>query len=347
MPAQEILQTRQGTPAASNVQPTLNDGPSSTTIANMNLEGMGGAGGVASTQGPGAAWNYQNYLQNTTNAINSMYDQRSKAALGALEEAYNLNLSNATAARDKLPGQYQTQANDMAAQYERNRRNLNEQAAANGINTGAGSQQRLALNNVWNQNYGRLRTAQAGAIAEANRDINNLTSAYNTKRATTIADIEAQRQAAILEAQEQQYNRDLQQAQLRASYGDFSGFSALGYDQQTINNMRQVWIAQNPLLAYNTGAINANQYHKMTGKYAPGYEPDYGGYGGGGGGDNDDTTDKSDSTTQTTKYMGPSKRAGSSTNSTGNTGYWNEPYNRLMDTLYSSFPKSGATRTVK
>jgi hypothetical protein len=322
MPTQEILQTRQGTPATSNVEPLLDQ--NKTPISNMNLEGMGGAGGVASTQGPGAAWTYQNYLQNSTNAINSLYDQRTNAALGALEEAYNLNLSNATAARDKLPGQYQTQANDMAAQYERNRRNLNEQAAANGINTGAGSQQRLALNNVWNQNYGRLRTAQAGAIAEANRDINNLTSTYNTKRATTIADIEAQRQAAILEAQEQQYNRDLQQAQLRASYGDFSGFSALGYDDTTIKNMRQVWIAQNPLLAYNTGAINANQYHKMTGKYAPGYEPDYGGYGGGGGGGDkdDDTTDKSDSDVPQSSYGGGNGGGytpGGSTSSTGNT----------------------------
>ena len=311
---QTILQNRQGTAATSNVQPALNQ-----PAAGANLEAAGGAGAQASAQGPGSAWTYQNYLQNSQNAINSMYDQRINAALGELEEAYNQNLSNATAARDKLPGQYQTQANDLAVQYERNRRNLNEQAAANGINTGAGAQQRLALNNVWNRDYGRLRTAQAGAIAEADRDITNLTSAYNTKRATTKAEIEAQRQAAILEAQEQQYNRDLQQAQLKASYGDFSGFSALGYDQTTINNMRQVWIAQNPLLAYNTGAINASQYYKMTGKYAPGHEPEGGGgYGGGGGGD---PTNKSDSTSlaDPTKPLGKATQGRTSANTSTTT----------------------------
>ena len=45
--------------------------------------------------------------------------------------------AEAEAARDKLPGQYQ-QANDLAAQYERNRRNFNLQAEASGLNTGSG-----------------------------------------------------------------------------------------------------------------------------------------------------------------------------------------------------------------
>lgn len=273
------------------------------------------------------AIDYQNYLQNSTDAINTMYNERSNAALGELEAAYNQNLSNATAARDKLPAQYNAQANDLAVQYERNRRNLNEQAAANGINTGAGSQQRLALNSTWNRDYGKLRTAQAGAIAEADRDITNLTNTYNSKRVSARAEIEAQRQAALLQAQEQQYNRDLQQAQLKAGYGDFSGFTNLGYDQNTINNMRQVWIAQNPLLAYNTGAITAAQYYKMTGKYAPGYEPQDsgGGYGGSSGGSSDKSDDSNPLNPLAAGIVG------------GSTKVWNAPYDRLTAELEKRF----------
>ena len=46
--------------------------------------------------------------------------------------------AEAEAARDKLPGQYRQQANDLAAQYERNRRNFNLQAEASGLNTRSG-----------------------------------------------------------------------------------------------------------------------------------------------------------------------------------------------------------------
>ena len=43
--------------------------------------------------------------------------------------------------------------------------------------------------------------------------------------------------------------------------------------------MRDFWVGSNPELAYNTGAIDAAQYEKITGKKAPDYVP----AGGGGG----------------------------------------------------------------
>ena len=64
-----------------------------------------------------------------------------------------------------------------------------------------------------------------------------------------------------------------------AGYGNFDLYAQL-YGQNTADQMRQLWIAQNPLLAYNTGAIDASTYFKMTGKRAPGT----GGGGNGGGG---------------------------------------------------------------
>jgi hypothetical protein len=80
----------------------------------------------------------------------------------------------------------------------------------------------------------------------------------------------------------------LQKAQTLASYGDFSGYAAM-YGTDTANVMREMWIAQNPDLAYRTGAIDAKRYRQMTGAYPPGYSAGGGGgggyyYGGGGSG---------------------------------------------------------------
>ena len=69
-------------------------------------------------------------------AINDLYDAKKQSQLTQLESAYQASKSEAEAARDKLPGQYQQQANDLAAQYERNRRNFNIQAAGVYYSTG-------------------------------------------------------------------------------------------------------------------------------------------------------------------------------------------------------------------
>jgi len=214
------------------------------------------------------------YVKNSTDSMNQMYDQQRISRLAELNNSYQQSLSAAQQAREQIPGQYQQQANDLAVQYERNKRNLNEQAAANGLNTGTASQAQLMANQGWMKNYGALRTAQANALTAADRGIADLTATHEAKTQAAMADIEASRAEANLKiqqaAQQEQYARDMEQAKLRAGFGDFSGFLSLGYDQKTIDNMRQVWIAQNPLLAYNTGAIDASTYTKMTGKKAPG-----------------------------------------------------------------------------
>lgn len=246
----------------------------------MNLESGGSlsSGGRISDIGPGSAWN-NNY---GADQVNSMYDAYLKSQLAGLQGAYEQNLSNSQAARDAIGGTYQQQANDMAVQYERNRRNSNEMAAANGLNTGAGSQQNLALQSVWNRDYGRLRSAEAGDLAEADRGIADLKNQYQIAIQQAAAENDYKRAAALLDEYNNQYNRQLQQAQMLASYGDFSAMATM-FGEDAADNMRKAWIGQNPLLAYNTGMIDASQYYKMTGKYAPGHAPESsGGYGGGG-----------------------------------------------------------------
>lgn len=213
---------------------------------------------------------YQQYLDSEKGkAVASLYDTQKESTLAGLENAYQTNLSNAQAARDKLPDTYRAQANDLAAQYERNRRNLNQQAAANGINTGTASQQQLALNNAWQRNYGGVKTAEANAIAEADRGIVNLGAQYQNEMRAAIANSDYQKAAALMQQYKDDYSQKISLAQQLAQYGDFSGYNGI-YTPEQIDQMRNAWIAANPDLAYNTGAIDDEQYKKMTGHYPPG-----------------------------------------------------------------------------
>lgn len=205
-----------------------------------------------------------------TEQINAMYDAQKQAQMSQLESAYNQNMSNAQAAKDKIAPQYQQSANDLAVQYERNRRNYNQQALANGINTGTASQARLAQNNEYLRDFGQLRTAESNAMTEAERGMNDLTTQYQNSIAAAAADNDYRRAAALLDEYNNQYNRDLAKAQQLAAYGDFSMYGNL-YGEDVAANMAAAWQASNPDLAYRTGQISAEKYRSLTGAYPAGY----------------------------------------------------------------------------
>ena len=207
-------------------------------------------------------------------AVNDLYDAKQQSQLSQLESAYQASRAEAEAARDKLPGQYQQQANDLSAQYERNRRNFNLQAEASGLNTGAASQAALAQNSAYQRDMGALRTAQADAMTEADRGIAELERQYQANVSSAIADNDYQRAQALLNEYNNGYTRDLNTAKTLAAYGDFSGYAGL-YGQDTANNMAALWKAQNPDLAYNTGRMSAEECEAITGKYPSGYTPAY------------------------------------------------------------------------
>ena len=207
-------------------------------------------------------------------AINDLYDAKKQSQLTQLESAYQESRAEAEATRDKLPGQYRQQANDLAAQYERNRRNFNMQAAGAGLNSGTASQAALAQNSAYQRDMGALRTAQADAMTEADRGIAELERQYQANVSSAIADNDYQRAQALLNEYNNGYTRDLNTAKTLAAYGDFSGYAGL-YGQDTANNMAALWKAQNPDLAYNTGRMSAEEYKAITGKYPAGYTPAY------------------------------------------------------------------------
>lgn len=236
---------------------------------------------LAQTTTPGAQLQtaFQQRQNDSATRIGGLYDKQLEGQKLALQNAYQQNLSDQEAARANITGNYQTAANDLAVQYERNRRNLNQQALANGLNTGVASQQRLALNQGWMRNYGNLKGQEASALTEADRQITNLKNNYQNSIAQAIADNDYKRAAALLDDYNNQNNWFDKQAQLLAGYGDFSAYASM-YGPEAANNMKQIWIVQNPDAAYATGQIDKAQYKKITGKN-PGKKANGGNYWGG------------------------------------------------------------------
>lgn len=225
---------------------------------------------------------YENYKNGSQGqAISQMHDAARDANLANMEAEYNRNRSQQEADAAKIAGRYREQFNDLGAQYEKQRRNNNMQAAASGLNTGTASQMQLAQMGNYQKGYGQLGAAQANEEATAARGLSDLEAAYRTQVNQAIANADYQKAAALLQGYNDDRTRQLQEAQTMAGYGNFNLYADL-YGQDAADQMRQLWIAQNPLLAYNTGAITAAQYTKMTGQPAPGMSSGGGGYGGGG-----------------------------------------------------------------
>ena len=225
---------------------------------------------TVNTKNPNGLINTGAYDTARINEINSMYDAQKDARMAELQSAYDRSRSDYQAAREKIAPQYQQSANDLSTQYEKSRQAFQRQAAASGLNTGTGAQEALARSGQYQRDMGRLRTAEADAYTENQRQQDNLTAQYQSNIQQALANNDYQRAAALLDEYNNGYNRRMQEAQQLAEYGDFSGYMSL-YGQSTADSMAKLWNAQNPDLAYNTGRITADEYYAMTGSYPPGY----------------------------------------------------------------------------
>lgn len=210
-----------------------------------------------------------NYNTGRVNQINQMYDSQRDAALGQLESAHNRTMSDAQASYDKITPKFQESRNAVGAEYERQRRNNNLQAQANGLNTGANSQMQLSASSVYQQNQAGLQKAENEALNEANRQMTTMKEQYEADVSDALAKNDAQRAAALLNEYGQQYDRMQNEAKQLAAYGDFSLYAQL-YGQEAANGMQRAWDLQNPQLAYTLGRITADEYFRMTGKYPAG-----------------------------------------------------------------------------
>ena len=209
---------------------------------------------------------------------NAVYDAAKEAAIARLKDAYEQSKLDIEHTIAGIPQTYQAQRNAVATQSERDRLRFNEYANASGLNSGTGGQAMLAFSTQLQNDLGSLRTAEANAISEAQLQLTKLYTSYQNSIAEAVANNEYERAAALLAeykaaaqsvvdtAQNQaaldmdvadfnrttnqnDYNKLLERAEALAQFGDFSGYLALGFSQDQVNNMRKTWLAANPKIA--------------------------------------------------------------------------------------------------
>lgn len=246
------------------------------------------------------------YDQNNLDAYNKQREADLQALYAAalqntqagLKTAYDQNMSDAEAARDRISPQYQQSMNAMSAEYERQRRNNNMQAAMNGLNTGAGSQMALAQSANYQANQAGLAAKENEALNEANRRILDLQNNYQNAIAEAAANNNYKLAAAMLDEyqnaynrqmnlentnyqrslqneqqnytrqwneEEREYSRGMDEAAQKAQYGDFSGYNDV-YGSDVAKGMEAAWALQNPQLAWASGRISSADYYALTGR---------------------------------------------------------------------------------
>lgn len=249
---------------------------------------------------------------NQSGAINNYYSAAQRAQLAALKNAYDQNILSTDAAAAKIPGIYQAAQNSAAAQSAVSQRNFNEYAAASGLNSGAGGQAQLAQNTALQSSLNSLETEKANALRDVETQRLSIQTEYQNAIAEAIANNELQKAQALYEeavrvdesivstalnqasenyrawssryqtssdyisnqqtASANEYQKALTNAQTLASFGDFSGYSALGYTDEQIQQMYRIWAAQNPALAAAIGSTGYGGYsYGGGGGYSGGY----------------------------------------------------------------------------
>lgn len=216
--------------------------------------------------------------QANTDQVDNVYNAALEAQKAALKSAYDSSRFEAEAAMAKISPLYQKQRNQTATNAERERMMFNEYAAASGLNSGAGGQAMLAFSNQLQSNLNDLYLGEANALTEAQNQITKLTIDYQNAIAEAVASNEYERAAALLQefrlqaqsvveiaqtqatlnlqtagqnldAKNSEYERLADNAAALAKFGDFSGYLALGFSQDQVNNMRKTWLAANPNIA--------------------------------------------------------------------------------------------------
>ena len=220
------------------------------------------------------------YNANRRQQMQDIYDKALQSTTLAITNAGNKNIANAEYERSKINPMYQERANELLANYERWNRNNGIQAATTGINSGAGSQLRLAGQHSYGTGYQDLLKSENEALREADRGILDLKTDMENGIAEAVANNDYELAKKIFDLYGDEYQSMMENAKLLASYGDFSLYKQI-YGEEEGNNMERSWLLENPQLAYTLGKITADDYYKMTGRYPAGYGG--GGYGGGGG----------------------------------------------------------------
>lgn len=129
--------------------------------------------------------------------IREIYDLARESQLSALESEYDAQVTDFDAAEQKLPATYQAAKNSTAADAEMSRASLNSSLAASGINSGAGSQARLAQSNALQSDLSSLDADRASAKTDLDAQRLAAQQSYRSAVAQAIVDNEFERAQAL------------------------------------------------------------------------------------------------------------------------------------------------------
>lgn len=110
--------------------------------------------------------------------VNRMFDAKEQANLNALRTAFDQNVLTLDASRAPVEREFNDARNQAAAQSAVQRANFHEFAAGRGLNSGAGGQAYLAMNNALQGNLSNLRQQEAESIAAINLERTKLETTY-------------------------------------------------------------------------------------------------------------------------------------------------------------------------
>lgn len=234
--------------------------------------------------------------------IEEMNRAAQEAALAELRSAYEKNLSGLDRTKQSIAPTYQAARNQAAGQAELQKRQFAEYAAANGLNSGAGGQAQLAMNNALQGSLSNLSTQEASSLADLELQRSQTESDYNNAIAKAKADGNYQLAAqlyqekvrqdeAIREQIMWQTQQDFQNAQFdwqkgRAdianqkddtenlyqmvmqyaqSTGDFSLLGQFGFTAEQIANMQERWRKDTEFADQSNTITLQQQYSKLYG----------------------------------------------------------------------------------
>lgn len=198
--------------------------------------------------------------------INNVYDASLNAQKQGLLDAYNTNVQAQAQQRQDAQQAFNAANYDVGVQNDRNDTNLTQFADVRDVNTGLGSQHRLNLGNARAQATSKMAYAQQQALQESDRQAAMLETTYKNRVAAAIADNDYKRAAALMDDYNNQNKWREQQAQMLASFGEFSPYKDL-YGEATAGTMQTMWNMQNPEVAYQLGRISAAKYKEVRGYY--------------------------------------------------------------------------------
>ena len=159
--------------------------------------GSGGSYGGSAVSGSGSFGGGLPSASSQEDYLNQLYDAQEKAALEALEAAYQENVLELDATAAKIPGLYQTARNQTAGDAAVARQNWNEYAAAAGLNSGTAGQAQLAMGNQLQAGLRSLSQAEADALASVETERAKAKTAYQTSVAQAIAQGDLARAEAL------------------------------------------------------------------------------------------------------------------------------------------------------